>query len=122
MAAPQGLPKPPTPDAPTASAPGAQAGPAGNGGNGGTGDFEVQPAYQYQKDATLSQIFGGKHVVPGRELLDAIMKTYKARMKRFILYSDVGTTTNVDAMHHSTKKGTNFYNTTRSDTLTWFVL
>ncbi|CAK8992204.1 unnamed protein product [Durusdinium trenchii] len=77
MAAPQGLPKPPTPDAPTASAPGAQAGPAGNGGNGGTGDFEVQPAYQYQKDATLSQIFGGKHVVPGRELLDAIMKTYK---------------------------------------------
>lgn len=52
----------------------------GSGGNGGNGNghvLDVKPAYQYQKDATLSQIFGG-HVTPGRELLDVIMKTYKA--------------------------------------------
>ncbi|CAK9105434.1 Uncharacterized protein SCF082_LOCUS49142 [Durusdinium trenchii] len=51
----------------------------GSGGNGGNGNghvLDVKPAYQYQKDATLSQIFGG-HVTPGRELLDVIMKTYK---------------------------------------------
>ncbi|CAK9033430.1 Uncharacterized protein SCF082_LOCUS20479 [Durusdinium trenchii] len=39
--------------------------------------LKVDPASQYRKNATLSEIFG-PHVQPGRELLDVITKTYKA--------------------------------------------
>lgn len=39
--------------------------------------MKLNPAKQYVKGATLSDIFGAS-VTPGRELLDIITKTYKA--------------------------------------------
>lgn len=58
--------------------------------------LKVDPASQYRKNATLSEIFG-PHVQPGRELLDVITKTYKAERVRDtktkhtqVIYVDLG--------------------------------